>query len=56
MIQTDAPFMGFVKGRKSSKPAHAVGVAEQVAKCLGVSVEEVCHVTTENARSFFGLS
>mmetsp|Transcript_18785 Transcript_18785/g.27850 ORF Transcript_18785/g.27850 Transcript_18785/m.27850 type:complete len:188 (-) Transcript_18785:407-970(-) len=56
MIETDAPFMGFVKGRKSSEPAHVVGVAEQVAECLGVSVEEVCRVTTENARSFFGLS
>lgn len=55
MIETDAPFMGFVKGRRRSEPVDAVGVAEKISDCLGVSLEEVCRVTTENARSLFGL-
>eukprot|EP00808_Paulinella_micropora_P024387 g79501.t1 len=35
MLETDAPFMGFVKWRRRSEPADVVGVAQCVADCLG---------------------
>mmetsp|Transcript_35276 Transcript_35276/g.105377 ORF Transcript_35276/g.105377 Transcript_35276/m.105377 type:complete len:340 (-) Transcript_35276:131-1150(-) len=56
MVETDAPFMGFVKGRRRhSEPAHVVGVAEEIARVHGVSVEEVCRATTRTACQFFGI-
>lgn len=56
VIETDAPFMGFVKGRRTSEPADVVGVAEQISDCLGVQLEEVCRITTENSITLFRLS
>jgi len=56
VIETDAPFMGFVKGRRTSEPADVIGVAEQISDCLGVHFEEVCRITTENSRTLFRLS
>ena len=55
MLETDAPWMGFVKGRRSSEPADVVGVAAKVAEVLGVDFEEVCRVTTATANAFFRL-
>eukprot|EP00565_Helicotheca_tamesis_P005447 CAMPEP_0185738110 /NCGR_PEP_ID=MMETSP1171-20130828/32046_1 /TAXON_ID=374046 /ORGANISM="Helicotheca tamensis, Strain CCMP826" /LENGTH=45 /DNA_ID= /DNA_START= /DNA_END= /DNA_ORIENTATION= len=44
MIETDAPFMSFKKGKhgRHSEPAHVVGVAEEVARCKNLTLEEVC--------------
>ena len=57
MVETDAPFMGFKKGkRKSSVPADCPDVARQIATTLGVSFEEVCETTTLTAQTFFGLN
>ena len=55
MIETDAPYMGFVKGRRRSEPADVVGVAEKLAETLGVSLASVAAQTTASARSFFRL-
>jgi len=57
MIETDAPFMGFVKGKqRHSEPAHVVGVAKKIAEVhKNVSLEEVCRTTTRNVIQFFGL-
>lgn len=56
MLETDAPFMGFQKGkRKSSVPADCVDVAKQVATTLEVPFETVCETTTHTAQTFFGI-
>ena len=59
MIETDAPFMSFIKGKgrrqRHSEPAHVVGVAKQLSSTLDISLEQVCSVTTETATKFFRL-
>eukprot|EP00457_Paulinella_chromatophora_P009232 gb/GEZN01009291.1/.p1 GENE.gb/GEZN01009291.1/~~gb/GEZN01009291.1/.p1 ORF type:complete len:321 (+),score=31.38 gb/GEZN01009291.1/:295-1257(+) len=55
MLETDAPFMGFVKSRRRSEPADVVGVANCVADCLNVPLAQVCETTTRNALRFFRL-
>lgn len=55
MIETDAPFMGFKKGRKNSEPADVIDVAKKLGEVLDISFETVCEKTTENAISFFRL-
>eukprot|EP00039_Didymoeca_costata_P024392 m.10178 g.10178 ORF g.10178 m.10178 type:complete len:303 (-) comp4215_c0_seq1:197-1105(-) len=55
LIETDAPFMGFVKTRRRSEPEDVLGVASKIAECLGVTKEYVCKATTENASRFFNL-
>ena len=55
MIETDAPFMGFVKGRRRCEPADLVSVAAQMASVLGVPASAVAAETTRNAEHFFRL-
>jgi TatD family hydrolase len=55
MLETDTPYMGFVKGRRHSEPADTVGVAQKIAEVKGVPFEEVCRVTTATADAFFGF-
>lgn len=55
MIETDAPYMGFVKSRRNSEPADVVQVAEQIARCLNLDIEVVRAATTQNAVNFFRL-
>jgi len=55
MLETDAPFMGFKKGRKRSEPADCLDVARRLAEVLDVSVEDVCAATTRTALGFFRL-
>ena len=55
MVETDAPFMGFVKGRRRSEPADVVGVAEAMADAMGLEHAAVAAATTANARAFFRL-
>lgn len=55
MVETDCPFMSFVKGRKSSEPAHVVGVAKQISECLGVPMERVCEVTMGSTKFFLNI-
>eukprot|EP00980_Cylindrotheca_fusiformis_P019716 scaffold6886_cov106-Cylindrotheca_fusiformis.AAC.5 len=56
MIETDAPFMGFKKGRRSSEPADCVDVAKKLAETLDVPFPTVCETTSANAVEFFGLN
>jgi TatD family hydrolase len=53
MLETDAPFMGFVKGKKDSEPAHVVGVARQLSETIDCDLAEVCQRTTLSATDFF---
>lgn len=55
MLETDAPWMGFVKGRRTSEPADVVLIAERLAETIGVPIDEVCRITTATASRFFGL-
>ena len=56
LLETDAPFLppeGF-RGRRN-EPMYVKFLAEEIARVKEISVEEVAKVTTENAKSFFGL-
>ena len=55
MIETDAPFMGFKKGRRGSEPADVVDVARRLAETVGAPFGVVCETTTASAREFFRL-
>ena len=55
LLETDTPFMGFVKGRRQSEPQDVALVAAKVAAVLDIDVETVRRVTTENAKSFFRI-
>jgi len=56
MLETDAPYMGFVKGRRNSEPADTVGVARRVAAVKGVPYDELCRATTATAIKVFELA
>eukprot|EP00035_Acanthoeca_spectabilis_P024456 m.453905 g.453905 ORF g.453905 m.453905 type:complete len:343 (+) comp20570_c0_seq1:58-1086(+) len=56
LLETDAPYMGFVKGRRNSEPADTVGVAQKVAEVKGLAYETVCRITTATAARVFGLT
>ena len=55
MLETDAPFMGFRKDRRSSEPIDVIGVAQCVADVKGVSLETCCRETSATAVRFFNL-
>ena len=57
LIETDAPFMSFLKRKKArhSEPSHVVGVAEEISRTMGISLIEVCRTTTKTAEDFFCL-
>jgi len=55
VIETDAPFLTPKPLRgKINSPAYVGRIAEHQAEEKGISLEEVCRVTTQNARSIFG--
>lgn len=55
VLETDAPFLTPKPFRgKMNIPAYVGRVAEHQAELKHISVEEVCRVTTQNARSIFG--
>ena len=55
MIETDAPFMGFVKGRRNSCPADCILVAKRLSEVIGVPEEEIKRVTSATSRRVFRL-
>lgn len=57
LVETDAPFLSPHPYRgKRNEPARVTLVAEKIAELKGVSYEEVCRQTTENAERLFKLS
>jgi Tat protein secretion system quality control protein TatD with DNase activity len=38
MLETDAPYMGFVKHRRGSEPADVVGIAQRYVRTCVVAV------------------
>ena len=56
LIETDAPFLTPAPYRgKRNSPAYVEYIAKRIAEIKEVSVEDVCDVTTENARRLFHL-
>mmetsp|Transcript_22989 Transcript_22989/g.33934 ORF Transcript_22989/g.33934 Transcript_22989/m.33934 type:complete len:294 (-) Transcript_22989:562-1443(-) len=55
MVETDAPFMGFKKGRRGSEPSDCADVANQLSKTMKVPLALVCETTTKNATTFFRI-
>lgn len=57
VLETDAPFLTPKPFRgKMNTPAYVGSVAEHQAEIKHLSLDDVCRVTTENARSIFGNS
>ena len=54
LVETDAPYMSPIKGRRNTPCNVRVAIAE-VAKLKGLEFEEVERVTEKNAVRFFGL-
>ncbi|MBA3957359.1 MAG: TatD family hydrolase [Parachlamydiaceae bacterium] len=56
LIETDAPYLAPQSHRgKVNEPAFVVNTAEVVASVKGISVAELAHATSENARRLFCL-
>jgi TatD DNase family protein len=56
LLETDAPFLApqIFRGRRN-EPAYLRYLAEEIAKIKGLGFEEVCSITTENAKRLFGI-
>jgi len=56
LLETDCPFLAPEPLRgKDNEPANIVHTARKVAEVRGVSFEEICRTTSENAIRVFGL-
>ncbi|MCH4337488.1 TatD family hydrolase [Staphylococcus haemolyticus] len=56
LVETDAPYLSPHPYRgKRNEPERVTLVAEQIAELRGMSYEDVCHQTTENAERLFKL-
>ena len=56
VLETDDPYLPPVPYRgQRNEPAYIVKTAEKVAEIYGVTIEEVCKITTENAQRLFKL-
>ena len=56
VLETDDPYLPPVPYRgQRNEPAYIVKTAEKVAEIYGVTTEEVCKITTENAIKLFKL-
>lgn len=54
LLETDCPYMTPVPFRgKTNEPRYVALVAQKVAEVLGVSVEEIENITTQNAKRLF---
>ena len=55
-IETDSPYLTPVPHRgKRNDPSKVKFVAEKIAETRGISYEEVCKITKENAKRFFKI-
>ncbi|MCC5935267.1 MAG: TatD family hydrolase [Balneolales bacterium] len=56
ILETDSPYLAPAPHRgKRNEPAYTALVAARLAELLGLSVDEVDRITTENARKLFPL-
>jgi len=56
LIETDCPYLAPHPYRgKRNEPSYVKLVAEQIAELKGVTLEEIAHATTANAKKLFGI-
>ena len=55
LVETDAPLSPHPYRGKRNEPERVTLVAEQIAELRGMSYEDVCRQTTENAERLFKL-
>ncbi|KKC30854.1 Mg-dependent DNase [Caldanaerobacter subterraneus subsp. pacificus DSM 12653] len=56
MIETDSPYLTPEPYRgKRNKPTYVKFVAQKIAEIKGISFEEVCETTSQNAIKLFNL-
>ncbi|HET6421510.1 MAG TPA: TatD family hydrolase, partial [Geobacteraceae bacterium] len=56
LLETDSPYLSPVPYRgKRNEPANVRIVAEKVAELKGLSLEDVCRITSLNAKRLFGI-
>lgn len=56
LTETDCPYLPPVPYRgKRNEPSYIVKVAEKLSEIYGISYEEVCRITVENARRMFRI-
>ena len=56
LVETDAPYLAPVPYRgKRNEPAFVVEVARRLGEVLGLALDEVAQLTTENAQRVFGF-
>jgi TatD DNase family protein len=57
LIETDCPYLAPHPYRgKRNEPSYVKLVAEQIAEIKGISYEEICRITTENAKKIFDIN
>ena len=57
LLETDAPYLSPEPHRgKRNEPSYVTYVANQIAKIKNISVDEVAHFTTENAKRLFAFN
>ncbi len=57
ILGTDSPYMTPVPHRgKRNEPKYIVHIANKLAEIKGLSLAEICHRTTQNAVTLFGLN
>lgn len=55
-IETDAPYLTPVPHRgERNESSYVAYTAKRIAEIKGITLEEVAHQTTENAKKFFGI-
>jgi TatD DNase family protein len=55
VLETDSPYLAPVPFRgKRNEPAYLVGIATKVAETLGIPINEVSRITSENAEAVYG--
>ncbi len=56
LLETDSPYLSPVPCRgKRNEPANVRIVAEKVAELKGLSLEDICRITSLNAKRLFGI-
>lgn len=56
LLETDSPYLSPVPHRgKRNEPANVRIVAEKVAELKGLSLEDICRITSLNAKRLFGI-
>ncbi len=56
VLETDCPFMAPEPFRgKRNDPGYLYRMAERLAEIRGISVDEICRITTENARRLYRI-